>query len=121
MKVLIKNQSNGGNNGPSQPPKKSAVIRAEIERDADVFPQVEEGEFHAGIFGMVAGHQLVLRLRQVEGDAAHLRQPGDGEDQQPDNLRKQNQSRRCATTMSPRLNEPASITTPISDRPMNTS
>ncbi len=48
--------------------------------------QEEEPEAHAAILDVVAGHQLRLRLRQVEGEVAHLGQAGDEVDQEAQRL-----------------------------------
>ena len=69
----------------------------------------------------IAGHQLALRLGQVERQAPRLGEAGDEEDDEADELRDQYHRPRWASTMSLRLNEPASITTPMSERPMKTS
>ena len=70
----------GGNTGPSQPPKKSVTIRAEISGDAQILADEEHAEFHPGVLGMIAGHQLALRLRQIKGEPARLGNPRDQED-----------------------------------------
>ena len=87
MKVLMRNQTTPGSHGPSQPPKNSVTMSAEISVIADVLAHEEHAELHARVLGVVAGDQLALGLDEVERDAARLGEAGDEEDDEADELR----------------------------------
>ena len=50
-------------------------------------PTKKHAELHPRVLGVIAGDELVLGLGQVEGQAVRLGDPGDEEDDEPDELR----------------------------------
>ena len=52
----------------------------------DIFGHEEQGELHAGIFDVVAGSQLLLGLRHIEGRPVYFRQGRDPEDKRSQRL-----------------------------------
>ena len=66
--------------GPCQPPRnRVTVMRRDVE-DVDVLGEEEHGEAEPGVLGVVAAHQLVLGLDEIEGSPVGLGDAGDEED-----------------------------------------
>ena len=53
----------------------------------DVFRRHDEGELHAGVFGVETRGELVFGFRQVERQAVRFGESGDHEDEEADELR----------------------------------
>ena len=70
---------------------------------------------------MVTVSQFLLGFRLVKRVTVAHRHAGDREGHEAEELRNDVPDVRRDSTMACMLNEPACITTPISDRPMNTS
>ena len=68
-----KNQTGGGEaQAPANPPKNGMHDRGRDESDPQILADEEHAELHARVLRVVAGHQLTLRLGQIERQAAHL-------------------------------------------------
>ena len=112
----------GGSTGPSQPPKNRMHDQRRNQHDPEIFADEEHAELHAGVFGVEAGNQFTFRFGQVERQPPGFGHTGDRETERSrETAARTNQRCRLGFDNRGRSNEPASITTPMSDSPMKTS
>ena len=113
---MSRNQTIPGRNGP--------LVAAQEERGGDgaddehvrVLGEEKEGEPHARVFGVVARHELALRLGQVEGGPVGLGDAADEIDQKATGWYTTNHSPFCASTIAFREKELAIMITGRSAR-----
>ncbi len=70
--TLIKNHNSGGRNGPPPAPQEEDRHQGPQGHHGDVLAQKIEAEAHTAVFHMIAGDQLMLRFRDIKGDALHF-------------------------------------------------
>ena len=69
--------------------EEEADHQAAVDDHRRVFGEHEEGELHRRVLGVIAGHQLRLRFRQIERRAVVLRVHRHEEDERGDELREE--------------------------------
>ena len=77
--VLMRNQMSRRQHRAQPSAQEEDGDQGRDERDPHVLADEEDPELHAGVLGVIAGHQLALGFGQVEGDAPSLSQSGDQE------------------------------------------
>ena len=120
--VFRKNQTTAVKK-PAQPATKNKVTSHGGDQDnTQVFANKKHPEFHSRIFRMKTCNQFTFRFRNIKGQAMCFCNTGNKENNKTHRLRnnkpvillRQQQYRSS-------LKEPDSITTPINDKPINTS
>ncbi len=118
---LTRNHSSGGNTGPSQPPKNSVTIIAEMRRMPRYSPTKNMPNFMPEYSVWKPAISSFSASGRSNGRRCVSAMPAMRKMTKPEELRDDVPQPRWARTMSLRSNEPAISTTPTSDSPMKTS
>src|SRR5215467_12268148 len=111
--VLTRNQTTGGRTGPSQPPKNSTVMSAEINVTPRYSPTKNMPNFIPEYSEWYPATSSLSASGMSNGVRRVSARPAMTNKTKPRNWGMTNQILCCASTIDARLNDPASTTTPI--------
>ncbi len=111
----------GSQPGPSQPPKNSVTIIADVRITDRYSPTMMSPNFMPEYSVWNPAASSCSASGRSNGRRCDSAIPAMRKTSKPSTWGTQNQTFSCACTMALRLNEPVSMTTPISESPMNTS